>query len=53
MTSYLSDRIEGYFTPKAKEALQALLDLGIDKDIAVLILEQNCEDHEIYSLEEE
>lgn len=49
---FIMEPLEGYLTPKAKVQLEALLASGLDKDLAMALLEANLTDKDIYELDE-
>lgn len=49
---YLNEPLEGYLTPMAKELVERLMQTGVDKDLAIAMLETSYSDTEIYQLED-
>lgn len=49
----LNDTILCYLTPEAQKAVQLMVDAGLDRDLAVGVLEQLWKDSEIFELPED
>jgi Holliday junction resolvasome RuvABC DNA-binding subunit len=48
----LNAKIKCYLTPQAQEAIEALVNLGLDEDLAIAVLEKFCEEEEVFDLGE-
>lgn len=49
----LTSGLMGYLTPEASVAHQDLVKIGVDADLALVVLEMNCPETAIYQIPEE